>query len=161
MEINIRSSQKCLLDLQKDSPVVCIDCRAADRLYAHAVQKRARQQAARQAQEQDTSNLRSPSPRSHAFKRHAPDFFQRQQVLTLLADTTQFPQFSILCMSECSTTSLHTSSKPYVCFPVNAWQYIRPSLQSSLELGCLVTRSPEACVVQMIAGLAGKTSISG
>lgn len=103
----------CLLDLQQDSPVVCIDCRAADRLYAHAVQKRARQQAARQAQEQDTSNSRSPSPRSHAFKRHAPDFFQRQQVLTLLADTTQFPQFSILCMSECSITSLHTSSKPY------------------------------------------------
>ena len=55
-------------------------CRAADRLYAHAVQKRARQQAAKESQAQEEKNSRHPSPSSRAFSRHAPDFFQRQQV---------------------------------------------------------------------------------
>lgn len=55
-------------------------CRAADRLYAHAVQKRARQQAAKESQAQEEKNSRHPSPGSRAFSRHASDFFQRQQV---------------------------------------------------------------------------------
>ena len=53
--------------------------RAADRLYAHAMQRQKRQQAARALQDEQASPPRGRSP-SSSPRRNAPDFFQRQQV---------------------------------------------------------------------------------
>ena len=70
-----------------------IVCRAADRLYAHAVQRQKRQQAARAQQDQQGSPLRSRSPPTSPC-RTAPDFFQRQQVQQNSASNL------LLCLSQ-------------------------------------------------------------